>query len=52
MNFENMPELHAVWGYPILLVAMILVAIVMVFYFRRKGWIGSAGCGDRDDSDT
>jgi len=43
MNFENMPELHAAWGYPILLAAMIVVAIAMVFYFRLKGWLGGAG---------
>lgn len=41
MNFHNMPELHAPWGYPALLVAMAAVAIVMVWYFWRKGWIGS-----------
>ncbi len=40
MNFENMPELRAAWGYPILLVTMIVVAIVMVTYFQRKGWLG------------
>ena len=41
MNFDNMPELHSKWAYPILLVAMVAVAVVMVIYFRRKGWIGS-----------
>jgi len=40
MNFENMPELHAAWGYPLLLVIMLVVAVAMVIYFQRKGWIG------------
>ena len=42
MNFDNMPELHARWAYPTLLVVMIVVTVVMVLYFRRKGWMGSA----------
>jgi magnesium transporter len=28
------------WAYPLLLGAMALVAIGMVVYFWRKGWIG------------
>jgi magnesium transporter len=45
MNFEMMPELHTPWGYPALLGAMFLLALLMLFYFRRKRWIG-------DDSDA
>jgi magnesium transporter len=40
MNFEHMPELHAAWGYSAVLVAMTLVAGGMLFYFRRRGWLG------------
>ena len=40
MNFTNMPELEVNWAYPLLLGAMTLVAIGMVAYFWRKGWIG------------
>jgi len=40
MNFQDMPELHSRWGYPLTLVAMGLVALALIFYFRRKGWIG------------
>ena len=40
MNFENMPELHAAWGYPLLLVVMVAVTVTMVIFFQRKGWIG------------
>jgi magnesium transporter len=42
MNFEHMPELHARWGYPAVLGAMLLVALGMVWYFHRRGWIRSA----------
>jgi magnesium transporter len=40
MNFENMPELHSRWGYPFLLAAMAVIAVGMVCYFRRLGWLG------------
>lgn len=39
MNFEHMPELHYRWGYPIVLMLMVCVAIFMLGYFRRKKWI-------------
>jgi magnesium transporter len=41
MNFQHMPELHARWSYPIVLGAMAVLAIGMLVYFRRKGWIGT-----------
>jgi len=41
MNFDHMPELHAAWGYPVLLGVMVLTAVLMVVFFRRKGWLGS-----------
>ncbi|MFN0243688.1 MAG: magnesium/cobalt transporter CorA [Planctomycetota bacterium] len=47
MNFDpdsspwNMPELRARYGYPLSLAAMALVAAGLLYYFRRKGWIGS-----------
>lgn len=40
MNFEDMPELRVRWAYPLLLIAMAVVAVGMVLYFRRKGWLG------------
>ena len=40
MNFENMPELRSAWGYPLLLATMVVVAVGMTLYFRRKGWLG------------
>jgi magnesium transporter len=46
MNFEYMPELHERWGYPALLAAMLVVALGMVYFFYRKGWLGGRS---RDD---
>ncbi|MFZ5425552.1 MAG: CorA family divalent cation transporter, partial [Thermodesulfobacteriota bacterium] len=40
MNFENMPELKWHYGYFAVLVVMAVTAVGMLFYFRRKGWIG------------
>lgn len=45
MNFDssaspwNMPELSWYYGYPASLVVMIVLTIIMIFYFRRKGWL-------------
>ena len=39
MNFKFMPELESTWGYPAILVLMLLVVVTMLTYFRRKKWI-------------
>jgi magnesium transporter len=47
MNFDykegemplNMPELHHPYGYVICLAVMAVLAIGMLFYFYRQGWI-------------
>jgi magnesium transporter len=39
MNFEYMPELQWVYGYPVILGSMALIAITMLVYFKRKDWI-------------
>jgi len=39
MNFKYMPELEWRWGYAAALSVMIVVAIVMLIYFRRKKWL-------------
>jgi magnesium transporter len=39
MNFDVMPELHVPWGYPALLGTMAIVVLIMLGYFRRKGWL-------------
>jgi magnesium transporter len=51
MNFENMPELHTRWAYPVLLLSMVATAVGMLLYFRRKGWIGSIGNDAPEDED-
>ncbi len=42
MNFDNMPELHYRWSYPLLWCAMLLVAGGMIYFFYRKGWLGGS----------
>jgi magnesium transporter len=39
MNFRYMPELEQGWSYPAILILMLIIAIVMLVYFRRKKWI-------------
>lgn len=39
MNFRYMPEIKWVWGYPIVLLGMLIIGIVMVIYFKRKKWM-------------
>lgn len=46
MNFDNMPELHSRYGYYTVVIIMLVVAVSMLIYFKRKGWIGAK---DKDD---
>ena len=39
MNFEYMPELRAKWGYPALMLVLIIVTVVIYFWFKRKKWL-------------
>ncbi len=39
MNFEHMPELKYSWAYPGVWMVMILVAALMLIFFRRKRWL-------------
>ena len=39
MNFEFMPELNSVYGYPMVIFAMSMITVVIYFWFRRKGWL-------------
>lgn len=47
MNFRpesspwNMPELTLYYGYPICILVMVIVALVQVYYFWKKGWLTS-----------
>ncbi|MBI3927086.1 MAG: magnesium/cobalt transporter CorA [Armatimonadetes bacterium] len=46
MNFNterspwNMPELEWYYGYPVCLLSMLIVALLELVYFFRRGWIG------------
>ncbi len=42
MNFDNMPELHWRWGYPMALAMMGCSAAGFMYFFWRKGWLKSA----------
>jgi magnesium transporter len=39
MNFDQMPELHAAWGYPAVLGLMFVVCTFLYFTFRRVHWL-------------
>jgi len=39
MNFEYMPELGWVWGYLMVWIIVVVIALSMAFYFRRKEWL-------------
>jgi magnesium transporter len=41
MNFEHMPELKWLHGYPFAIGLMLGVAIVMLFWFWRNGWLST-----------
>ena len=36
MNFEFMPELRWKWGYPLILLGMLLISLVIFLWFKRK----------------
>jgi magnesium transporter len=39
MNFQDMPELHLRYAYPALLGIMVVIAIGMWRYFKRRSWL-------------
>ncbi len=39
MNFEFMPELKWHWGYPIVWAIIVAIAMIMLFYFKKKKWL-------------
>ncbi|PLX03973.1 MAG: magnesium and cobalt transport protein CorA [Marinilabiliales bacterium] len=38
-NFDNVPELHYKYGYFIMWFVMIVIAVVMILFFKRKKWL-------------
>lgn len=39
MNFDYMPELHQVWGYPVFLLTCMIIVIGMLTFFKKKKWL-------------
>jgi magnesium transporter len=39
MNFDHMPELNWVTGYPFALLAMVLLSVALYAMFKRRKWL-------------
>ncbi len=39
MNFEHMPELRWIWGYPVALTTMVVIDVYLFYRFRKTGWL-------------
>ncbi len=39
MNFSYMPELRWKWSYPAIMGVMLIIAVIMLLYFRKKEWL-------------
>jgi magnesium transporter len=39
MNFDHMPELHSRFGYPAVLVGIVVVCVLLYRGFKRNGWL-------------
>ena len=39
MNFEHMPEINEVWGYPLAIILMVVVCLSLYRKFRKSGWL-------------
>jgi len=39
MNFRHMPELGSKFGYPAVLMTMLVIAVTMIVYFKQKKWL-------------
>jgi magnesium transporter len=39
MNFEHMPELHWLLGYPVALVVMVAIDVYLFLRFRKARWL-------------
>ena len=42
MNFDHMPELHSRYGYYATWIIMLTVAVAMLIFFWKRGWIGKS----------
>jgi magnesium transporter len=39
MNFEHMPELTQRWGYPAVLIVIVMICAYLYYRFKRAGWL-------------
>ena len=39
MNFRHFPELNWAWGYAAFWGVCLLLSLVMLYVFRRRGWL-------------
>jgi magnesium transporter len=39
MNFDHMPELHWLMGYPLAMVLMVVASAALYIVFKRRGWL-------------
>lgn len=39
MNFEHMPEISAIWGYPVALLLMAGICLFLYTRFKKSGWL-------------
>lgn len=39
MNFQHMPELDWVFGYPMVITIIVVISIAMFLVFRKRGWL-------------
>jgi len=39
MNFKFMPELSSKWGYPGVMILMLVIVIAIYIWFKRKSWL-------------
>ncbi|MEU8032925.1 magnesium/cobalt transporter CorA [Streptomyces sp. NPDC049099] len=39
MNFDHMPELHWLWSYPAVILAMAALEVLLYRLFKRRGWL-------------
>ena len=38
-SFWNMPELHWRYGYPAIMIFMLVVAVGLILFFKKKKWL-------------
>jgi len=49
MNFEHMPELRWIYGYPMVLTGMLVIVVSSLLYFRHRGWLGRPPRVDKEE---